>query len=252
MTTRGVLGIDMGATLCKLALRRETLVTEHWPARDLDAVAARVRALAPGRIVVTGGGADRLGAALAGLALEQVGEFDAWARGAGVLAAEEGRPLPASYLLVSLGTGTSVLAVTADGVQRVGGTALGGGTLVGLGRLLLATDSFATLAALAAGGDRARVDLVLADVYPATASTEAGQLTAAAFAKLASTAPADVAHALLGLVGENVALLAAAHARGARTQTIVYCGSPLAESLLLRAIVDDFTRLAGGEAIFLT
>ena len=50
-------------------------------------------------------------------------------------------------------------------VARVGGTALGGGTLRGLGRLLLGTDDHERLVALAATGDRRRVDLLVGDLY---------------------------------------------------------------------------------------
>src|SRR5262249_19419388 len=90
---------------------------------------------------------------------------------------------------------------------------------------------------------------VLADVYPGTAASAVGELTAASFAKLASVAPADVAHALLGLVGENVALIATAHARN-RCDAIVYCGSPLTDGGVLQQIIAQFAALAGIEAVF--
>ena len=59
-----------------------------------------------------------------------------------------------------IGTGTSVLALGAGHAKRVGGSALGGGTLLGLGRLLLGVDSFDEICALAARGDRRSVDLL--------------------------------------------------------------------------------------------
>src|SRR5262249_35051025 len=90
MPPEGVLGVGIGATLCKLALRRGGLHTEQGPSADLNAMLARMGALAPERIVVTGGGAERLGPALAGMRVEYAGEFDAWARGAALVAADEG------------------------------------------------------------------------------------------------------------------------------------------------------------------
>ena len=68
-------------------------------------------------------------------------EFAAWARGAPLLAARDGLELPPHYLLVSLGTGTSVLSLDRGRATRVGGSALGGGTLLGLGRLLLGVET---------------------------------------------------------------------------------------------------------------
>jgi type II pantothenate kinase len=244
-------GLDVGATLCKVAVRGTTLATEHHLSCDLTPVRARLEALRPRRIGATGGGAIELGASVAGAPIEHVSEFEAWGRGAPLVAAEEGLELPRRHLLVSLGTGTSILSVDDDQIMRVGGTALGGGTLVGLGRLLLGTTSFAQVAALAARGDRRRVDLLVGDVYRGSVPAVAADLTASSFAKLASNDPADVAHALTGLVGENVALIAGALARGMEIDAVVYCGSTLLGNPALRAIVEEITTRFGHQAVFL-
>jgi type II pantothenate kinase len=244
-------GIDVGATLCKLALRRDVWSTASYPSSDLGAVRALVEGWGPQRVVATGGGADRLGADVAGAPVEHVSEFDAWARGAPLVAADEGMGLPPRYLLVSLGTGTSVLSIDDGRVERVGGTALGGGTVLGLGRLLLGVESFAELAALAERGDRRGVDLLVGDVYRGADAPILRDLTAASFAKLHSTRPEDLAHALMGLVGENVALLCGGFARGLSIDGVVYCGSTLAENPALRRIVSEITTLFGHRPCFL-
>src|SRR5262249_28098306 len=153
--------------------------------------------------------------------------------------------LPDRYLLVSLGTGTSVLAVEDGRVERVGGTALGGGTVLGLGRLLLGVESFQELAAMAERGDRRTVDLLIGDVYRGRNAPLLGDLPAASFAKLASTRPEDLAHALMGLVGENVALLCGGLARGVHVEAVVYCGSTLSENPALRRIVTEIATYLG-------
>lgn len=248
---RPTVGVDVGATLCKVAVRDGMLTTEHHPSRDVDTVRDRLVALEPARLVATGGGAVALGPEIAGVPVRHVSEFEAWGHGAPVVAAGEGVRLPRRYLLVSLGTGTSVLAVDDGRIRRVGGTALGGGTVLGLGRLVLGVDTFADLAALAAGGDRRRVDLLVGDVYRGTASTIASDLTASSFAKLASTRPEDLAHALMGLVGENVALICGGLAHDADVDAVVYCGSTLAGNPALRAIVEEITARFGHRPLFL-
>ncbi|MDC3953691.1 hypothetical protein [Polyangium jinanense] len=240
-----VLGLDLGATLTKIAFRQGELHTERWPSRDLDAIRARIAELAPRSIVVTGGGASALGAAVEG-----VSEFEAWSLGAAALAAEEGLALPARHLLVSAGTGTSVLVVDGDSAVRAGGTGLGGGTLVGLGRLLVGAASFAELSALAARGKRGSVDLLVGDIYSQGAPIPP-HLTASNFAKLASTEPADLAHALVGLVGENIALVCAGIARLAGADTVVLGGSTLAENPALVEVLTQTLGLTGLSARFL-
>jgi type II pantothenate kinase len=245
-------GIDVGATLAKVALRNATTVlTEHHASTALEALRRRVEALDPAGVVLTGGGADQLAPLLGGVPVVHVDEITAWACGGALIAAEEGLALPPRYLLVSLGTGTSILRIDDGTAMRVGGTALGGGTVLGLGRLLVGTASFPELTALAAEGDRRQVDLLVGDIYRAGAGTLSGDLTAASFAKLASTRPTDVAHAVMGLVGENVALVAGGLARAVGIETVVYCGSTLSDNQALRAIVTRVTTMLGLDACFL-
>lgn len=245
-------GIDVGATLAKLALRNAaTLVTEHHASGALEQLRRRVETLAPSGVVLTGGGAAELAALLGGVPVRHVDEVTAWVRGGALVAAEEGMTLPARHLLVSLGTGTSIVRVEDGRGDRVGGTALGGGTVLGLGRLLVGTASFAELAALAAEGDRRQVDLLVGDVYRAGAGTLPGDLTAASFAKLDSTRPADLAHAVMGLVGENVALVAGGLARAVGVETVVFCGSTLSDNPALREIVTRVATMLGLDGRFL-
>jgi type II pantothenate kinase len=125
------------------------------------------------------------------------------------------------------------MLVGAADVVRVGGTALGGGTLAGLASVLVGTADFDAITRLAREGDRRRVDLLVGDIYPNGACPLPAQLNAASFAKLARSPdgpardPRDLAHAIAGLVGENVALICGGLAAAAGVRRIVYGGATL-------------------------
>jgi type II pantothenate kinase len=105
--------------------------------------------------------------------------------------------------------------------------------------------------ALAARGERGRVDLLVGDIYPEGGIALPLDLTASNFAKLASRDPADLAHALLGLLGENVgiACAAVAHARG--IEVLVFGGSALTDNPRLQEILRMAVGWSGREARFL-
>jgi type II pantothenate kinase len=251
-TPFSTLGIDAGATLCKLALLRgEEIATWQCPSSELSAARTHVAALHPHRIVATGGGADHFGPEIAGIGLERDDEFSAWARGAPLLAGQEGIELPARYLLVSLGTGTSILLIADGESRRVGGSALGGGTLLGLGELLLGTPHFEEIAALADRGDRRRVDLLVGDIYAQGAISLGRDLNASSFAKLASRRPEDIAHALTGLIGENLGLICAHLAQLHGARSVLYCGSTLVANPALRAVLANLGRMTSCSVAFL-
>lgn len=250
----GILGVDLGATLCKLALPTDTgAVFAQFPTADREDILARIRELEPRRVIATGGGSAALQSEVDAFPVECVPEFDAWARGAPILAERAGgEKLPERYLLVSLGTGTSVMCAGVDGVRRVGGSALGGGTLLGLAKLLLDVKSFAELAALAERGDRRGVDLLVGDIYTGPGGSPLPRdLNAAHFAKLDSRKPEDIARALMGLVGENIALICGELTRAHGAELVVYCGSTLAENPALEAILEEVTGFYGCPARFI-
>jgi len=257
-------GIDFGTSLIKLAARgaaagarADALHLRLFPAQAVGEALACAAALAPQRLGLTGGGAAAAAAQLAAqpgaMRAAQFPEFDAWAAGAQALLARSGLRPARPYLLASVGTGTSALLVGQGAVRRLGGTALGGGTLTGLGALLLGNRGFAEIAELAQRGDRSSVDLYISDIYPQFPPG----YTAANFGRAARTAaarpsPADIAHALVALVGENVSLicsaLAAAHPE---VRQLVFGGATLRHNPAMRTIITQITQARGLEALLL-
>lgn len=248
---RQPLGIDLGATLCKLVLSSEPLETARFSSEDLTAVRAYIEARAPSLVAATGGGAGRLGATVAGIPVSLSPEFESWAHGAPILARAAGVELPERYLLVSLGTGTSILLVDRNKATRVGGSALGGGTLLGLGRLLLNESRFEEIVGLAQRGDRCSVDLLVGDIYRSGETPLPPELNAASFGKLASCDPADLAHALTGLIGENLALICGQLSRATGAELAVYCGSTLSANPALEEVLSSVTGAFGCDVRFL-
>jgi len=246
-------GVDVGATLTKLALpdaagcRLETVPSERR--HDVRAALADHGAA---RIGITGAGAGRLAAELAG-AIVPVDEFRAWQRGVGVLL-PEAEP---RYLLVSIGTGTSVVLVDGDRVQRVGGTPLGGGTILGLGAALTGSSDFDHLCALADAGDRTRVDVSVAELYAGSAAPLATDVMASSFARLAAgphrrdARPEDLARSVMAMVGENVALLAGSLSLWLDVESILFGGSTLRGNQALREAVSDYVARFGRTAVHL-
>ncbi len=243
--------MDIGATLCKLVYAGEQLQLERLPSTDRAAIHAWLAQRRPHRLGLTGGGASGLVELLGDFDPMQAPEFEAWAQGAPYVARQAGGRLPEPSIVVSLGTGTSILALRDEEAVRLGGCALGGGTIVGLGRLLCDSADFTQLSRLASSGDRNRIDLLVGDIYPQGGIALPAEINAASFGKLASRQPEDLMAAVMGLVGENVALLATALARGAGVEEIVYCGSAVEANPALIHALSTATQVLGCRSLYL-
>jgi type II pantothenate kinase len=251
-------GVDVGATFAKLAISRGEGRVEFRlaPAHAIERLALEVEGLVPERVGVTGGGALPLSRCLS-LDTTPVSEFEAWGAGSHRLLEQDGNATGEPHLLVSLGTGTSAMLVDGIRVTRVGGTALGGGTLLGLGAALTGEPDFDRLVALAAGGDRRRVDLLVSDIYRAGALPLPGALTASCFGKLAAGAageapdPRDLAHAVMGLVGENVGLICCGFALLTGAKQVVFGGTTLRGNPVLAELLRGVCARMGREPFFL-
>lgn len=274
-------GVDAGATLTKLCVRRGDgrLAFADWRSSDADRARATIAALDPKHLGVTGCGAAALLSTLArgtapaapdtgkhdrgtpNLAHDATSptEFVAWARGADEMLARTGRSRDAPYLLVAVGTGTSALRVEGDEVERMGGTALGGGAALGLGHALLGVRTAEELNALGLRGNRQNVDLMVGDLFEDVA--DVGAIIASSFGKLArraedpsAEAPAreDLAAAILGIVSDNVGLLASAYAQAAGVDRIVYGGSTFLVHPQFADVARGFGLISGLESIVLS
>lgn len=67
-------------------------------------------------------------------------------------------------IVVSMGTGTSLVQVNGDKIVHTGGIGIGGGTILGLSSLLLKTQDIAQIMALASRGDLSNIDLQIQDI----------------------------------------------------------------------------------------
>lgn len=157
------LGVDVGVSAAKLAL----LAPDGSPLRTLRIDAHRfgpddllpLLSPAPAYIAATGMGAERLGCALHGVPVRPVDEFTAIAVGALRLTG-----LPRA-LVASVGTGTAfVMAESGAAARHLGGSGVGGGTLLGLADLIDGVADAPHILDLAARGELRRVDLCIGDV----------------------------------------------------------------------------------------
>ena len=253
-------GIDLGASLIKVAtLSPEGSIRfRRLPCSEAEVLGESLRNPAA-CIGATGAGATPWLERFAPQGTS-VREFEAWWVGGELLLEKDGRVPTPPYLLVSLGTGTSAMRVDAEGVERVGGCALGGGTIAGLAAQLLDCRDFAGLVELSRSGSRGGVDLRVGDIY-GNRSVEMiglpGEVTAANLGKLGRAAgagdegpqdAADIARGLMGLVGENVALIASHLATHHQVSEIVFAGSPLSGNEPLGEIVLRVTAAWGHPA----
>lgn len=189
------------------------------------------------RLAVTGGRSRTLPETWSGVSLVKVAEPEAIGRGGLALAGLR------RALVVSCGTGTAMVMADRDlGTYRhVSGTAVGGGTLVGLGHALLGERDAQALADLAADGDASGVDTTLGEVLGGGVGDLPPEATAVNLGRLVDLAeppaPADLAAGLVAMVGQVIALLAINAARAHDLADVVATGR-LAQLAPVRATFD--------------
>jgi len=142
------------------------------------------------------------------------------------------------YLLVTIGSGVSILKVESeDTFKRIGGTATGGGTFWGLGKLLTSAKDFDELLSLAEQGDHRNVDMLVKDIYGCdyTALGLPGDLIASSFGKMIQLnepgaqaerkfSDADVARSLLYIISNDIGQIASLYAMLHKVKRIYFGG----------------------------
>ncbi len=131
-------------------------------------------------------------------------------------------------IVASLGTGTAlVYSVRGEEPQYLGGTGVGGGTLLGLSKKLLGMDNISHIEALAREGNLSRVDLKINDltkhdIVPGFSDT----MTASNFGNVSDIATkSDLALGILNLVFETIGMVARFAAQNYGLRDIVLTGN---------------------------
>jgi type II pantothenate kinase len=231
-----ILGLDFGLTNLDGALGQDGQLLRGWrqltqgPASEsvmraaLETGGVNLRDLTA--IGTTGGRHKDLPSSIEGIPIRPIGEAQSVGRGGLALTGLE------AALIVSAGTGTSMISARklehGYEFKHVTGSAVGGGTLLGLGKLLLGTSNPLEIGELASRGDPAGVDSTLVDVIGGGIGHLPPDATAVNLGRLAKleTAPSreDLAAGLVTLVSQVIAVIALNAAAANNLERIVIVG----------------------------
>lgn len=248
----GRIGIDAGGTLVKIAYEESGRIkyrkASYKQAKELlNWLKLLTPQAAPS---VTGGRASWIKEHFFPDA-RMIPEFEAVCTGAELLLRKEDNSAVGQFLLVNIGTGTSIFLAGQGKSDRIGGSGIGGGTLIGLGSLLAGTDEFSELVGMAGAGSRQGVDLLVKDIYGGGDEPLNGNMTAANFGKCSGAEKEDLAAALINMIAETIVLLASQAAIAGKVDTIVYAGSTLAGNAPLKDALSAYTEAFGLDPVFL-
>ncbi len=174
------------------------------------------------RVVMTGVGSSFVKRDLYGLECRRVEEFDSIGRGGLYLSGLS------EALIVSMGTGTAVVhAKVGEPTKYLGGTGVGGGTLMGLSKLLTNAETVDHIVEYAEEGDLGNIDLRIKDLTAKESlSALSRDLTMANFGNVSDLASrSDLALGILNLVFETVGMVSIFAARSVGVKDIVLTGN---------------------------
>ena len=237
---RTVIGIDIGGSTTKIVGLRsdgaEQTLIEPIFVRATDAITSVYGAFGKftlqnglalediDRVLMTGVGSSFISKPLYSLNCEKVSEFNSVGNGGLYLSGLD------EAIVVSMGTGTAIMHAKREGGRTVtkylGGTGVGGGTLIGLSRRMIGVDSIEHIEQLCKDGDLSNVDLRIKDMSSDHAFQINDEITASNFGKLSDIATQnDVALGIANMVGETIAMLAVFAARSYNLNKVVLTGN---------------------------
>lgn len=238
MSSRVIIGIDIGGSTTKIVgfdlSGDEPRLIEPLFVRATDPVTSVYGAFGKftdqnalaltdiEKVMITGVGSSHIARPIYALPCETTPEFRSIGLG-GLYLSQLDRAIVAS-----LGTGTAlVYSVRGEEPQYLGGTGVGGGTLLGLSKKMLGMDNIEHIEALAKTGDLSEVDLKISDltkhdIVPGFSD----RMTASNFGKISDIATkSDIALGIINLVFETIGMVSIFAARNHGLRDIVLTGN---------------------------
>ena len=195
-------------------------------------------------IHLTGVGSSGVTKPIYGIPTYKVDEFVANGVGGRFFAKEE------KSVVVSMGTGTSYVLVEGDKLTHLGGIAIGGGTILGLSKLLLNTQDVDAIQALSSQGDYKQIDLLIGDISKQPLPGLNLKVTAANFGKVEEiVSKEDIAAGIVHMVIENLCHTGTLIAQNMGVKEFILIGS-LANFAECDFITKDCAELAGEGVYF--
>ena len=176
------------------------------------------------KVLMTGVGSSFIKEPIYSLECENVSEFKSVGLGGLYLSGLD------EAIVVSMGTGTALIHAKREGTKTItnylGGTGVGGGTLLGLSKRMLGVDTVEHLEQLCDEGNLDNVDLRIKDISGDSTFQINADITASNFGKLSDIASKnDVALGIANMVAETIAMLSVFAARSFGVETVVLTGN---------------------------
>ena len=197
-------------------------------------------------IVVTGGHHAKV-ASIADKPVLHVNEIDAIGQAAKFFC-------PAKKIIgcITSGSGTGSVLVTPDSMIHTGGTPSGGGTLMGMAKLILGIDDPRELNRMANAGNSNSVHLNMAEAVTGPIGSLSPDAPAAYFAKMnrnAKPSQQDIAAGLCEVIGAGIGMLAASLSSHHKTDIVCIIGrTPKIDKV--RMTIESFLKLGERNFIF--
>ncbi|MBT9130141.1 MAG: Type II pantothenate kinase [candidate division WS2 bacterium] len=227
-----IIGIDIGGSTTKIVGFSEGQVFSPLLVRATDPVASVYGAFGKflsenkllladiDRLMVTGVGASFITERLYGIPTGKVDEFRAIGMGGLFMSRLT------NAIIVSMGTGTALVKADSTSIKHMGGTGVGGGTLLGLSNKMLNIRNFADLIEMAQSGNLANIDLTIGDISRDVLEGLPPETTASNFGKISDLATkSDIALGIINLVFQTIGIISIFAARIDQTKDIVLIGN---------------------------
>lgn len=234
-----IIGIDIGSTTTKavalefdkpgqepgriiktIKTRAADVITSAAGALGKMTAESGIKIGAIERVMITGAGASKLNTNLFGISTEKVDEIRAIGIGGMFLSGKD------DIIIANIGTGTAIIDAKPGAISHLGGSGVGGGTILGLAKKLLSMSDFNSIMELAARGNLNQVDLLMGDIMNMNLSFLNPESTASNFGKMLDTAKnEDIALGILNLVYQVIGMLAVFAAKIKKTDRIIVTGN---------------------------
>lgn len=254
---RVVVGIDIGGSTTKIAGFNQGELLKNVQVKANTPVASLFGAFGQflienelnlddiAEIRLTGVGSHAINQDIYGIPTYYVDEFVANGVGGRFFAKAS------KAVVVSMGTGTSYVLVDGEELTYLGGIAVGGGTILGLSRLLLNTENVDTLQELSTKGNVEKIDLRIKDISTKPLPGLDLDITAANFGNVSTDASKeDIAIGIIHMVLENICHTGTLIAQNQDVEEFILIGS-LAKFKECEEISKSCAAMAGQNVHFL-